>query len=145
MSGSKQSTSSVHFKNPARIIGIQFGMLSPEEIRKGVVEVVSKDTYVGNKEVPGGLFDPRMGVLGRGSICPTDGLDYIQTPDFRVEQREFILDFLKNCDGNLYATLRDHNTKLKIDTQLKPLDIKCHSCGHEYKQEYALNPSDFFG
>ena len=58
-------------------------MSSPEEIRKaGVVEVVSKDTYVGNKEVPGGLFDPRMGVLGPGSICPTDGLTYIQTPGY---------------------------------------------------------------
>ena len=79
MSGNKQAS----YKNPCRIIGIQFGMSSPEEIRKaGVVEVVSKDTYVGNKEVPGGLFDPRMGVLGPGSICPTDGLTYIQTPGY---------------------------------------------------------------
>jgi DNA-directed RNA polymerase II subunit RPB1 len=71
------------YKNPSRIIGIQFGMSSPEEIRKaGVVEVVSKDTYINNKEVPGGLFDPRMGVLGPGSICPTDGLTYIQTPGY---------------------------------------------------------------
>ncbi len=71
------------YKNPSRIIGIQFGMSSPEEIRKaGIVEVVSKDTYINNKEVPGGLFDPRMGVLGPGSICPTDGLTYIQTPGY---------------------------------------------------------------
>jgi DNA-directed RNA polymerase beta' subunit/intein/homing endonuclease len=71
------------YKNPSRIIGIQFGMSSPEEIRKaGVVEVVSKDTYINNKEVPGGLFDPRMGVLGPGAICPTDGLTYIQTPGY---------------------------------------------------------------
>jgi hypothetical protein len=64
MSGSKQYQSSAHYKNPSRIIGIQFGMMSPEEIRKGVVEITSKNTYVGNKEEPGGLFDPRMGVLG---------------------------------------------------------------------------------
>ena len=81
MSGSKQ-TNNNQFKNPSRIIGIQFGMLSPEEIRKGVVEVVSKDTYINNKEVPGGLFDPRMGVLGHGSVCPTDGLTYINTPGY---------------------------------------------------------------
>jgi len=79
MSGTKQSMSSVHFKNPARIIGIQFGMMSPEEIRKGVVEVVSN---INNKEVPGGLFDPRMGVLGHGTICPTDGLTHINTPGY---------------------------------------------------------------
>ena len=82
MSGSKQYQSSAQFKNPSRIIGIQFGMLSPEEIRKGVVEVTSKNTYVGNKEEPGGLFDPRMGVLGPGTICPTDGLTYIETPGY---------------------------------------------------------------
>ena len=82
MSVNKQSSNNNQFKNPSRIIGIQFGMLSPEEIRKGVVEVVSKDTYINNKEVPGGLFDPRMGVLGHGSVCPTDGLTYINTPGY---------------------------------------------------------------
>ena len=30
----------------------------------------------------GGLFDPRMGVLEPGLICPTDGLTYIDTPGY---------------------------------------------------------------
>ena len=30
----------------------------------------------------GGLFDPRMGTLEPGLICPTDGLDHIQTPGY---------------------------------------------------------------
>ena len=29
-----------------------------------------------------GLFDPRMGVLEPRLICPTDGLDYMQTPGY---------------------------------------------------------------
>jgi DNA-directed RNA polymerase II subunit RPB1 len=83
MSGTKQQLLNSEFKKPSQIIGIQFGMFSPEEIRKsGVVEVVSKETYNNNKEIPGGLFDPRMGVLGPNSICPTDGLTYIQTPGY---------------------------------------------------------------
>jgi DNA-directed RNA polymerase II subunit RPB1 len=58
-------------------------MLSPEEIRKNsVVEVTSRDTYINNKPVIGGLFDPRMGVLEPGLICPTDGLTYIDTPGY---------------------------------------------------------------
>ena len=53
--------------NISRIIGIQFSILSPEEIRKGsVAEITSRDTYVGNKPVIGGLFDPRMGVQDPG-------------------------------------------------------------------------------
>ena len=69
--------------NISKIVGIQFSILSPDEIRKGsVAEITSRDTYINNKPVIGGLFDPRMGVLEPGLICPTDGLDYMQTPGF---------------------------------------------------------------
>lgn len=69
--------------NASKIIGIQFSILSPDEIRKGsVAEITSKETYISNKPVINGLFDPRMGVLEPGLICPTDGLDYMQTPGY---------------------------------------------------------------
>jgi DNA-directed RNA polymerase beta' subunit len=78
-----QSTGIRTTKQPSKIVGIQFSVLSPEEIRKSsVAEITTRDTYVNNKPVPGGLFDPRMGVLEPGFICPTDGLDYIQTPGY---------------------------------------------------------------
>jgi len=68
---------------PSRIIGIQFSMASPEEIRRSsVVHVESRDTFIGNKPCMGGLFDSRMGVLESGLICPTDGLTYIDTPGY---------------------------------------------------------------
>ena len=70
-------------KTPAKIIGIQFSILSPDEIkRNSVAEITSRDTYIGNKPVIGGLFDPRMGVIESGLICPTDGLNYIDTPGY---------------------------------------------------------------
>ena len=69
--------------NASKIIGIQFSVLSPEEIRKGsVAEITSRDTYINNKPVINGLFDPRMGVLEPGLVCPTDGLNYMQTPGY---------------------------------------------------------------
>ena len=77
-----QSTNNMSH-NCSKVIGIQFSLLSPDEIRKGsVAEITSRDTYVNNKPVIGGLFDPRMGVLEPGLICPTDGLDYMQTPGY---------------------------------------------------------------
>jgi DNA-directed RNA polymerase II subunit RPB1 len=70
-------------KHSAKIIGIQFSLLSPEEIRRAsVAEITSRETYDNNKPKIGGLFDPRMGVLEPGLICPTDGLDYTQTPGY---------------------------------------------------------------
>tara|TARA_B110000444_G_scaffold100655_1_gene95199 strand:+ start:114 stop:4604 length:4491 start_codon:yes stop_codon:yes gene_type:complete len=69
--------------NPSRIIGIQFSVLSPEEIRNSsVAHITSRDTYINNKPVIGGLFDPRMGVLDPGLICPTDGQNYMKTPGY---------------------------------------------------------------
>ena len=69
--------------NSSKIIGIQFSILSPEEIRKGsVAEITSKETYVNGKPVISGPFDPRMGVLEAGLICPTDGHNYMTTPGY---------------------------------------------------------------
>ena len=59
------------------IKGLQFSITSPEEIkRKSVVHVTQPLLYDSQGEpVSNGLFDPRMGVLDHGKICPTDGLD----------------------------------------------------------------------
>jgi DNA-directed RNA polymerase beta' subunit len=52
--------------------GIQFSILSPEEIKKrSVVNITKTDTYAGNEPVIGGLFDSRMGVLEHNKICST--------------------------------------------------------------------------
>ena len=72
-------------KNPkcSKIIGIQFSILSSEEIkRQSVANITSRDTFINGKPVIGGLFDPRMGVLEPGFICPTDGHNYIDTPGY---------------------------------------------------------------
>uniref|UniRef100_A0A6C0HVP4 DNA-directed RNA polymerase n=1 Tax=viral metagenome TaxID=1070528 RepID=A0A6C0HVP4_9ZZZZ len=77
------NSKTIAHNNCSKIIGIQFSILSPDEIRKGsVAEITTRDTYINNKPIIGGLFDPRMGVLEPGLICPTDGLDYMQTPGY---------------------------------------------------------------
>ena len=49
------------------IVGIQFGIFSPDEIiRRSVVEITNHNTQEGKI---GGLFDPRMGVLENGKNC----------------------------------------------------------------------------
>jgi hypothetical protein len=70
---------------------------------------------------------------------------YVRTPTSLVEDKNFILDFLKNCDRDTYVLIRDHNAKLKSQNEVKPMHIKCNDCGHEYDQQFTLNTSDFFG
>lgn len=71
-------------------------------------------------------------------------IDHIQTPGTIVENTEFILDFLQNCDKNTYIAIRDYNAELKSKTEIQPLDMQCMNCKHEYKQMFTLNASDFF-
>ena len=72
-------------------------------------------------------------------------ITHIRTPNAFVEEKEYILDFLKNCDRETYIAIRDYNASLKAQTEIKPLQIKCIHCQHEYEQPFTLNTSDFFG
>lgn len=74
----------------------------------------------------------------------TSTIEYIKTPNAVVSEKEFIIDFLRNCDKDSYVLIRDHNAALRASAELKPLDIKCTNCGNEYKQPFTLNPTDFF-
>jgi hypothetical protein len=71
-------------------------------------------------------------------------IEYIKTPSAFVDQNEYILDFLRNCDKNMYVQIRDYNATLKQQTEVRPLKVKCVSCGHDYEQQFTLNTSDFF-
>ena len=45
----------------AKILGIQFSILSPEEIRKSsVAKITNRDTYINNKPVPNGLLEWKL-------------------------------------------------------------------------------------
>jgi hypothetical protein len=72
-------------------------------------------------------------------------IEYIKTPSSYVDQKDFILDFLKNCDKGMFESIRNHNTSLKTKSEVKPLPVKCISCGHEYSQPFSINAADFFG
>ena len=113
---------------PAKIVGIQFSLFSPEEIEKSsVVEITNKETYVGLKPKIGGLFDPRMGVLDPGLVCPTDGKNYIHCPGYfghiKLAKPVFYIQYLE--------------TILNI---MKCVCIKCGKCLLSKKtHSYLLN------
>lgn len=72
-------------------------------------------------------------------------IEYVRTPGSKVTETAFILDFLHNCDKNIYTDIRDYHAKLKEETQLQPQKIKCIHCQHDYLQQVAINATDFFG
>jgi DNA-directed RNA polymerase II subunit RPB1 len=138
-------------KKPSKIIGIQFSILSPHEIQKGsVVEITNRDTHINNKPVLGGLFDPRMGVLDPGMICPTDGLDYVQTPGYfghinlsrPVYYIQYLSTIMKICRcvcikcSKLLIDKEKYNYLLKSNAETRwnkvfALASKKHRCGED--------------
>jgi hypothetical protein len=73
-----------------------------------------------------------------------DTIDCIIAPDTIVNDREFIIDFIKNTDKKSFDAIRDYSIALRESTQTKPLHITCTHCKHEYDQPFTLNVSDFF-
>lgn len=68
----------------------------------------------------------------------------IKTPTALVTEFEYILDYLKNIDSKIFNQIRDHAIDLKQKSEVKPIDITCTSCKHEYKQPFTLDLSSFF-
>lgn len=86
-----------HSSATESIVGIQFGVFSPEDIvRRSVVEVTSHSTQEGKI---GGLADPRMGVLENGKNCRTCGLNNHECPGhfghYRLARPVYHIQFFK--------------------------------------------------
>jgi DNA-directed RNA polymerase II subunit RPB1 len=83
-----------------RVAGVQFSILSPDEIRRrSVAEIYTNETYDGDIPKVGGLFDPRMGVLEHGKKCPTDELDNRHCPGYfghiELAKKVFYMHYIK--------------------------------------------------
>jgi len=70
--------------NIGQIKGVRFGLINHEKLRKSsVCEITVAEQYdSGNEPKSNGLFDPRMGILERGRLCPTDELDVSISPGY---------------------------------------------------------------
>jgi hypothetical protein len=76
------------------------------------------------------------------SIAQSIGV--IKTPGAQVNEQEFIVEFLNNCEKSAFGAIRDRAIQLKQEAELKPIKIKCTNCGNEYDQNFTLDMSNFF-
>ena len=76
-------------KKISRITSLQFGLLSPEEIRnESVTEITKYQSFKADgTPIKEGLFDPRMSPSEKDERCETDNLEYDITPGYfgRIE------------------------------------------------------------
>ena len=113
----------------------QFDLQRTIVLLEGITDLDEKNKK--SKEALKTITEVTMQVL-------SNTIEYIKTPSAFVDNNNFILDFLQNCDKNIYEQIKIHNAELKQQTEIKPLKIKCIACSHEYTQAFTLNTSDFF-
>ena len=104
------------------IVGIQFGIFSPDEIeRRSVVEITNAGTYDGNEPRIGGLFDPRMGVLDNGKTCRSCGQTNHHCPGhfghFRLARPVYYIQFFPLV-LNVLSCVCVRCSKLLVDKDL---------------------------
>jgi DNA-directed RNA polymerase II subunit RPB1 len=130
------------------IVGIQFGVFSPEEIvRRSVCEITNPSTAEGKLN---GLFDPRMGVLENGKVCRSCGQNNHHCPGhfghFTLARPVYYTQFFKlvmkilrcvcfKC-GKLLIDKSSHShfLKLKGETRWKVVYEACSGktrCGED--------------
>jgi len=72
------------------------------------------------------------------------GIASIRTPSALVTEQQFILEFLENCDRDIYNSIRDQAVELRRSSELRPMNLRCPDCNHEYQQTLNLDQASFF-
>lgn len=73
-----------------------------------------------------------------------DTIESVATPAEFITNKEFISEYIRECDRNTFNSIRTHVIDLRNASNIKPVKIKCVNCSHEYEQQIALNATDFF-
>ena len=68
----------------------------------------------------------------------------IKTPQAMVTDRTHITEWLANCDRTTFTAVKDRILATKTESEIKPLQIKCANCSHQYDQPFTLDMTTFF-
>jgi hypothetical protein len=74
----------------------------------------------------------------------SSSIEYIETPETRVVESSFIHEFIDSTDKQTVELIKNHGARLKEKSDMRPLNITCIHCSHEYQQKFIMNASDFF-
>lgn len=68
----------------------------------------------------------------------------IKTPDAMVTEQAHIAEWLANADRSTFNLVKDQILKIKAESEIKPLRIRCANCEHQYDQLFTLDMTTFF-
>ena len=71
-------------------------------------------------------------------------IDTVETPNQAVTEREFITEWVLNCDKEIFDAMKEKFTKMRQDLRAPPFIAECDACNAENKIKFELDDSNFF-
>jgi len=71
-------------------------------------------------------------------------IQHIRAREDVVTDQAQIMEFINNCDRAVFGRIKDHVIALRADSELRPLDLTCGKCNHQYQQAFTVDMSRFF-
>jgi hypothetical protein len=71
-------------------------------------------------------------------------VESIDTPTVSVTERNFIIEYLRNCDKSVFDAIKKQIDLNKDLWKFDGFAVKCDTCSHEAKLTIELDPSTFF-
>jgi hypothetical protein len=132
-------------------LSIKFRPLSFKEVNQASIEqfdlqrmFASLDNMADEDQKSKAMQEALARITNLTMVLLSKSIVHIKTPSVPVTELEYILDFLQHCDRNLYIQIRDYSSKMREQSEIKPMTFTCASCSHQYEQSITLNPTDFF-
>jgi hypothetical protein len=132
-------------------LSIKFRPLSFKEVNEASIEqfnlqrmFASLDNLADEEQKANAMQEALAKITNLTMLLLSKSIVHINTPNVPVTEIEYILDFLQHCDRNLYIQIRDYSSKIREQSEIKPMQFTCASCSHQYEQSITLNPTDFF-
>ena len=102
-----------------------------------------------SEEIPESEKITRMNAMMKSLVEVTvkaisQSITEIRTPGAIVTEQAHIEEFITNCDRTVFNAIRDFVIKLRESSELRPLEITCPSCSHQYQQIFTLDMANFF-
>jgi hypothetical protein len=71
-------------------------------------------------------------------------VESIETKDITVTEKTYIIEYLKNCDKEIFTAIRNQIDANKAIWKFTGYAVKCDACSHETVLSIDLDPSSFF-
>lgn len=112
------------------------------QLQQRIAQANVIEDKVQQQEIVNEMFKELAKIQAEIFMCIVES---VETTDTRVTERQYINEWLANCDKEIYDAIKNQN-QINNDTWTMPkFPVKCTHCEHESMITVDLDNSNFFG